>query len=156
MKALIVLCSILALCHGKFVQVGEPRPFINATNALRLKSSAAAPSLRCYDAPNQSGYYITIGSEAVSDLSRSPYNFDNRIASCTFNGIYFMYDDYNFNKNNFQAPVYAETWGENYKVNMNDFAYKASSVRWTSQDDILVALFSHHAHPSCIFWTPPL
>ena len=29
----------------------------------------------------------------------------------------------------FQAAVYAETWGDNYNVNLNDFAYKASSVR---------------------------
>ena len=29
-----------------------------------------------------------------------------------------------------QAAVYAETWGDNYNVNLNDFAYKASSVRW--------------------------
>ena len=28
-----------------------------------------------------------------------------------------------------QAAVYAETWGDNYRVNLNDFAYKASSVR---------------------------
>merc|ERR1711923_465773 len=54
--------------------------------------------------------------------------------SCRFNGIFFLYDNYNFNPNG-NAAVYAETWGDNYNVNLNDFAYKASSVRLTGAPD---------------------
>merc|ERR1719184_119323 len=107
-------------------------PYVNSsTVSLRIGSNQ---NLRCYDQPNESGYYVNIGTTAVPDLSRSPYNFDNRAVSCRFNGIFFLYDNYNFNPNG-NAAVYAETWGDNYNVNLNDFAYKASSVRLTGAPD---------------------
>jgi hypothetical protein len=31
------------------------------------------------------------------------YNFDNLAVSCCFNGIWVLYDDYNYNVNNFQV-----------------------------------------------------
>lgn len=99
---------------------------------MQLKSGAQ--HLRCYDSPNQVGYHIDISNTAIPNLASSPYYFDNRMASCTYNGIYFLYDSYNFNTGT-NAAVYAETWGDNYNVNLNDFAYKASSVRLTGAPD---------------------
>ena len=99
MKTFVFVLLTLAVVQAKYLQVGEPRPFYNATNAVRSIIGDNSQHLRCFDAPNQVGYYVDIGNEAVPDLSRSPYNFDNRIASCTFKGIYFMYDNYNFNPN---------------------------------------------------------
>jgi len=134
----LLLSSILCLgVQAGFLQVGEPRPFYNASNIATMLSSdvgSGAQHLRCYDRANQVGIAIDIGNQAVADLSRPPYYFDNRIASCTFNGIYFLYDDYNFNARH-SAAVYAETWGDNYRVNLNGFAGKASSVRLTGAPD---------------------
>ena len=72
-------------------------PYSNATS--RTLRAGSNQNLRCYDQPNESGYYVNIGTTAVPDLSRSPYNFDNRAVSCRFNGIFFLYDNYNFNPN---------------------------------------------------------
>jgi len=82
--------------------------------------------LICSDRPiGQLGNTVRLHGH-VPDLRR--YNFDKRAVSCIFNGIFILYENYNYNPNG-KAAVYAETWGDNYNVNLNDFANKASSVR---------------------------
>jgi len=138
MKCFSLTCLALAFAstaNGLFLDSKSESvrvPYSNATS--RTLRAGSNQNLRCYDQPNESGYYVNIGTTAVPDLSRSPYNFDNRAVSCRFNGIFFLYDNYNFNPNG-NAAVYAETWGDNYNVNLNDFAYKASSVRLTGAPD---------------------
>ena len=100
MKAFFVLSFIgLATLQAKYLQVGKPRPFYNATNALKSTFGENKQHLRCYDGPNQTGNYIDIDTDAVSDLSKAPYNFNDKIVSCDLNGIYFLYENYNFNPN---------------------------------------------------------
>ena len=36
-----------------------------------------------------------------------PYNFDNRIASCCFNGVWMLYDDYFFNRDNLKVTTFS-------------------------------------------------
>lgn len=148
---LLIQAGLIALAQGYYLdsssQESRAQYLNTSTVSLRVGSNQ---NLRCFDQTNESGYYVNIGTTAVPDLSRSPYNFDNRAVSCRFNGIFFLYDNYNFNPNGnvgriffklvqskkimntniLQAAVYAETWGDNYNVNLNDFAYKASSVRF--------------------------
>merc|ERR1712142_1216929 len=122
-RCLLLISSVLAtLVQGRFLQVGEPRPFHGTTNVFGFSADVGSgpQHLRCFDQANQVGRTVDFSNIAVADLSRSPYYFDNMIVSCTFNGIYFLYDNYNFNTQR-SAAVYAETWGDNYRVNMNNF-----------------------------------
>merc|ERR1712018_285764 len=132
---LLIQAGLIALAQGHYLESSSQESRVQYLNtstvSLRVGSNQ---NLRCFDQVNESGYYVNFGTTAVPDLSRSPYNFDNRAVSCRFNGIYFLYDNYNYNPNG-NAAVYAETWGDNYNANLNDFAYKATSVRLTGAPD---------------------
>ena len=62
--------------------------------ALFVEQVVSNQRLVCYD---KSGAQVTFGVQSVPDLSASPYNFDNKIVKCTFNGIYVLYENINFN-----------------------------------------------------------
>merc|ERR1712029_1047142 len=139
MKTALLIFQAISLAVGQShyldsTSQGSRVPYVNAsTVSLRVGSNQ---NLRCFDKPNESGYYVNIGTTAVPDLSRSPYNFDNRAVSCRFNGIYFLYDNYNFNPNG-NAAVYAETWGDGYKYdtfNTYQYEYYQGSEQYFYQD----------------------
>merc|ERR1712110_577013 len=121
MKTALLILQAVSVAVGQShyldsTSQGSRVPYVNVSSvSLRALRVGSNQNLRCFDQPNESGYYVNIGTTAVPDLSRSPYNFDNRAVSCRFNGIYFLYDNYN--------------------ANLNDFAYKASSVRLTGAPD---------------------
>ena len=97
---LLIQAGLIALAQGHYLESSSQESRVQYLNtstvSLRVGSNQ---NLRCFDQVNESGYYVNIGTTAVPDLSRSPYNFDNRAVSCRFNGIYFLYDNYNFNPN---------------------------------------------------------
>ena len=62
--------------------------------ALFVEQVVSRQRLVCYD---KSGANVTFGVQNVADLSASPYDFDNKIVNCTFNGIYLLYENINFN-----------------------------------------------------------
>ena len=97
---LLIQAGLIALAQGYYLESSSQKSRVQYLNtstvSLRVGSNQ---NLRCFDQVNESGYYVNIGTTAVPDLSRSPYNFDNRAVSCRFNGIYFLYDNYNFNPN---------------------------------------------------------
>ena len=92
MRFLVVLSSLVATALAN----GLTRPFYNASNILaRSPNGDDYQYLDCYDQINQEGNSIRIGTTAVPDLRT--YDFDNRIVSATFNGIYLLYEDRYFN-----------------------------------------------------------
>ena len=58
-----------------------------------------------------------------------PYNFDNRIASCCFNGVWMLYDDYFFNRDNFK--VFHFFWKPNHSFFKAKFIIRISLWRIT-------------------------
>merc|ERR1712110_1167402 len=106
MKAALLILQAVSVAVGQShyldsTSQGSRVPYVNVSSvSLRALRVGSNQNLRCFDQPNESGYY----------------------------------DNYNFNPNG-NAAVYAETWGDNYNANLNDFAYKASSVRLTGAPD---------------------
>ena len=66
----------------------------------KIKAPSQYQRLECYDQNEGKGNKITIGVNPVVDLSQLPYEFNNRIRSCRFNGNFVLYDDKNYNSNN--------------------------------------------------------
>lgn len=97
MLSTVLLFCLATLCQGTFLEIGESRHRYNASSVKNLQLTSGSQHLRCFDRQNQIGAYVDIGNVAVPDLRRAPYYFDNRMVSCLYNGIYFLYDNYNFN-----------------------------------------------------------
>ncbi len=66
-------------------------------------------------------------SDYVPDLRA--YGWDNEFSSCCFNGVWLLYDDYDYNSLDFEAEEF-DAWGENYCTPfVARFDDLASSVR---------------------------
>ena len=67
------------------------------------------PSLYCYDRPNCQGIRVRFENNyrAVPDLAQYPFDFDNRIQSCVFNGMFILYDGIYYNENNLGVSIIA-------------------------------------------------
>ena len=50
----------------------------------------------CYDGKGQTGESLNLVTGYIADLSWG-YNFDNKISSCCFQGIWILYEDYAYN-----------------------------------------------------------
>jgi hypothetical protein len=114
------------------------RPPMNAPAAAAKSSSAAvaakatAQYLDCFDYNNQGGERFR-AVDYVPTLYT--YNFDNRISSCCFTGIWLIYADDYYNENNVGA---ANWWayGNNMCTNVpTGFDNAASSLRFTGAPD---------------------
>ena len=99
---------------------------------LTAKSAATAQSLDCYD-------YVSYGGDRVSAIDYIPalagYNFDNRISSCCFTGVWILYTNEDYNE---MSPGAANWWayGNNYCTNVpTQFDNQASSLRFTGAPD---------------------
>ncbi|XP_059083004.1 uncharacterized protein LOC131880393 [Tigriopus californicus] len=87
--------------------------------------------LDCYDYFGQSGQSIRLTDYAPSF---SQLNFDNRISSCCFSGIWILYDRDNYNPDLTSAVF--NGWGEKYCVDMDsNFDNRASSARFAGAPD---------------------
>lgn len=130
MKLQLTLLALVSAASCSPRPLLSTRPLFNATGVnLRASTRDVNQHLSCYDNRGCQGIQVEFDRYPVPNLGLSPYYFDNRIVSCIYNGIYLLHDDYNYNDNNLNAGVFAEAWGENRCVEMNDFSYKASSVR---------------------------
>merc|ERR1719347_1192962 len=99
---------------------------------IRRNSRATSQFLDCYEYSNLSGDRVK-AIDYIPDLRN--YNFDNRIASCCFTGIWLLYDEYTYNK---YSTGSANWWafGDNYCSDVPaQFMYAASSLRYTGAPD---------------------
>jgi len=88
--------------------------------------------LNCYDNTNSGGDAIA-ATDYIDDLRN--YNMDNRISSCCFQGIWILYEDTNYNKNNLGGMNWW-AFGDNYCSNVPpQFDNAASSLRFTGAPD---------------------
>ena len=86
----------------------------------------------CYENSNQGGQRLHI-DDYYSDLSL--YNFNNRISSCCFTGIWLLYADANYNAYN-TAAHNMWAFGDNHCMNVySGFERTASSARYTGITD---------------------
>jgi hypothetical protein len=100
-----------------------------ADEVLDGDSAAGRQKIVCYDGPNQTGQSIVIDDYM-------PYiegNMGNRIESCCFNGIWILYGEENYNRDDLTAHnFWAYGQDYNYCTNMpNGFKNEASSVRYS-------------------------
>ena len=104
MKGAIVLLCFLSAAAALHVMPSN-RPLYKESPSSVAKSALGLglnsdQRMDCYDSANGYGSSVHIGTSPVPDLNQSPYYFDNRIESCNFNGIYILYDGYNYNQGN--------------------------------------------------------
>ena len=108
------------------------RPEAHSTKTKAEGTRARAQNVDCYDYTNSEGGRL----HATDYMSRlRDYNFDNKIESCCFTGIWILYDNENYNSGNINA---ADWWayGDNYCSNVpSGFSNKASSLRFTGAPD---------------------
>ena len=97
MFAFLLLAIAVANAHGKLSKLKEADNFKVPANFINGSKTAASPqTLTCYDQPNGQGEYRIYQDAYIRDLG----DFDNRIASCRFTGIYILYDSYDFQVTN--------------------------------------------------------
>jgi hypothetical protein len=101
-------------------------------NEAAEKSAGIVQTLDCYD-------YVNFGGDRVSAIDYIPalagYNFDNRVSSCCFTGVWLLYANEDYNE---FTPGAANWWayGNNYCTNVpTAFDNAASSLRFTGAPD---------------------
>ena len=108
MKGVAVFLGLLSAASALYI-IPSNRPLYNETLVARSGGSVKLldgdQHLDCYDQDNGYGSRVSIGTTPVPDLNQSPYYFDNRIRSCNYNGIYILYDEYNYNQNNLNVNI---------------------------------------------------
>jgi len=88
--------------------------------------------LTCYERAGNQGDAVILTDYAPY---LDNYNFNNRAASCCFEGIWLLYDGENYNTNNPSLTTF-NGWGEGYCVDFdNSFSQTASSARFTGPPD---------------------
>merc|ERR1711935_322284 len=138
LRKMFQICFFLALAvtgfvHSSSIYGGEgnsTRP--NAQRYLKRSSRATSQFVDCYEYSNLSGDRVR-AIDYVPDLRN--YNFDNRISSCCFTGIWLLYGEYTYNK---YSTGSANWWahGDNYCTDVPaQFMNAASSLRYTGAPD---------------------
>ena len=106
--------------------------FVSAKRPYNLSSKDTRQKLTCYENYNHQGDSVVL-SEYTPILDN--YNFDNRAASCCFQGIWLLYDQEYYNANNPNALAF-QGWGEDYCLDFDQgFTQVASSARYTGAPD---------------------
>ena len=109
------------------------RPRINSSNS---RSSAGDQYLDCYEYTNNGGERLR-AIDYIDNLAG--YNFNNRISSCCFTGIWLLYADTNYNAGNTGASNWWQ-FGDNYCTDVpSGFENQASSLRYTGAPDAWTA-----------------
>merc|ERR1711879_600813 len=96
------------------------------------KSNAISAKLTCYSGPNQQGDAVILTNYAPV---LENYDFNNRAASCCFEGIWLLYDGENYNTGDPNLSSF-NGWGEGKCLDFDSrFSQKASSARYTGAPD---------------------
>ena len=139
MPSLAVDLLLLASCAAAVAarELYSSQNFTSGKTRFAAKTAdntakATVQYLDCFDYTNQ-------GGERLRAIDYIPalynYNFDNRISSCCFTGIWLVYADEDYNERNVGA---ANWWayGNNYCTNVPAaFDNVASSLRFTGAPD---------------------
>jgi len=127
-KCLVLLTSLLSPTFTATIFNGESQGGNKARREAR-EPSGNTQFLDCYD---QSGYRFHATDYAPSLRA---YNWDNRITSCCFTGIWMLYDEEDYN----EYSTNAATWwahGINNCIDVpQQFRNAASSLRFTGAPD---------------------
>merc|ERR550519_1526923 len=121
---LLLLATMAPLLHSAELPA---RSLVSQTEGKASKQFAD-----CYDYSSQRGDRVHV-TDYVTSLRN--YNFDNRIESCCFTGIWLLYDKENYNAGSTNS---ADWWayGDNYCRDVPaGFSNKASSIRFTGAPD---------------------
>merc|ERR1712200_325042 len=109
------------------------RPRIDSSNS---RSSAGDQYLDCYEYTNNGGERLR-AIDYIDNLVG--YNFNNRISSCCFTGIWLLYADTNYNAMGTGAANWWQ-FGDNYCTDVpSGFENQASSLRYTGAPDAWTA-----------------
>lgn len=130
----VLLPLLLTLVEGGKIVVedgNQTRP--SAYSGLVTREvRAGSQSLVCYDYTNQRGDSVRAVDYIPSLYS---YNFDNRLESCCFTGIWLLFAEINYNS----ASTGSANWwayGDNYCTDVpTQFFNQASSLRYTGAPD---------------------
>merc|ERR1719228_2296560 len=131
MKSLLLMVATLASLHHS-AKLSPPVSRPEAVRSLATEKRASKQFADCYDYAGQRGDRVHV-TDYITSLRN--YNFDNRIESCCFTGIWMLYDKDNYNKGSSSS---ADWWvyGDNYCKDVpSGFANKASSIRFTGAPD---------------------
>merc|ERR1719481_1544312 len=114
--------------------INSTRSNVHSSNPRLLgrRLSATSQFLDCYDYTNLGGNYLRM-TDYVPALGN--YNFDNRIESCCFTGIWILFAEQNYNSYSTGASNWW-AYGDNYCSDVPvQFANMASSIRFTGAPD---------------------
>jgi len=107
-------------------QIPGQRAKLNLPTTKDGDKTALQQRLVCYERTGQYGE-----SYAYTDYAPYLNNFDNRIQSCCFDGVWILYGDVQYNGGNTLAHNFW-AYGENYCTDMPpNFVNQASSLRYT-------------------------
>ena len=131
MKSFVLAVCLVGGVLSRDLYQTKQKPRINSE-----KSSAGDQYLDCYDYSNNGGDRL----RAIDYIdSLTGYNFNDRITSCCFTGIWLLYSDENYNSNNIGASNWWQ-FGDNYCTNVpSGFDNMASSLRYTGAPDAWTA-----------------
>ncbi len=97
MARLALLAAGLAVLAASAVEASKPH--YHGHPAGRRASPKEVPqSATCYTEANSNGFY-----ETYTDYAANLGSFDNSFSSCCFYGIWMLYDDYEYNYNDFNV-----------------------------------------------------
>lgn len=133
MNKFLACLTVLALALGSS-SAGSSRPSYNTAGAVSARSAAKATSqvLDCYDYTSQGGDRVR-AIDYIPALSN--YNFDNRISSCCFTGIWLLYAENDYNDRDLGGANYW-AYGNNFCTSVPaQFDNVASSLRYTGAPD---------------------
>jgi len=127
MKPLLFSSLLAAMTVSTKLESPPPRPMAEIVNNKTV-SSTMTQFAECYDYSNQNGQMIHVQDNTPSLRS---INFNDRIESCCFTGIWLLYDLENYG----QGSVNSMSWwvyGNNNGTNVpQQFINRASSIRFT-------------------------
>ena len=125
----LILLSLISLVFNSPLQLDvatQRRTKLSLETEEEGTKSALQQRLVCYERTGQYGE-----SYAYTDYAPYLNQFDNRIQSCCFDGIWILYGDVQYNGGNTMAHNFW-AYGENYCTDMpSSFINQASSLRYT-------------------------
>ena len=102
MKQVAIFLSLLYSALALHVP-SKGRPAYDAAEGRKV-ISGADQNLQCYDGTDCIGsHQCNIGTTPVPDLYVA--HMDNRIQSCLYNGIYILYDETYYNRDNLNVST---------------------------------------------------
>ena len=88
--------SIALLCIVSYNINGSP---VHNSQGNKINAEDELQRVTCYDGKSQTGESLDLVTGAIADLGWG-YNFDDKISSCCFQGIWLLYEDAAYNIDN--------------------------------------------------------